>query len=116
MNSLLKNLESLIVSHVEKHYLPMRDFKRLSLGAARLSEAFTQGRSELPKNYFNLKEARSGYLLYFLLPNVAKVWHCLKQAEDWMPKRQPLKILDVGCGAATAALARSSPFRSGEPT
>lgn len=88
----------------------MRDFKRLAKGALQLSEAFTQGRSELPKNYFNLKEARSGYLLYFTLTNFAKTFHCLKQAAPFLSTGGPLRILDVGAGPGTAALACSSFF------
>ncbi|MDO8526323.1 MAG: small ribosomal subunit Rsm22 family protein [Deltaproteobacteria bacterium] len=119
MNEFLKKLEEIIQTYLKETYLPphraktpgwnYHDLRFFSKGVDALSTAFTEGRSELPKNYFNKKEFRSAYILYFLLINAAKVWKSLEEAAPFI-KKGPLKILDVGSGPGTAALTASAFF------
>ena len=117
------DLEPTLLKYIKQTYLPERfrksgsqDFTEKDLhffatGAAELSEAFTSGRKELPKNYFNRKETRSAYLLYFTLTNFSKVLKCLRECARVAPfDPQSLNILDIGCGPGTASLACSSFF------
>lgn len=116
------SLESVLLDYIGQTYLPQtfcrpwsdKDLQFFLKGARWLSNAFTKERGDLPKNYFNQKELRSGYLLYFLLTNFAKVIHCLKQMERQLPDKKILQILDFGCGPGTAALACSTFFRERE--
>ena len=114
---------SVLLKYIKQTYLPERfrksgsedftekDVHFFAMGAAELSDAFTSGRRELPKNYFNRKEARSAYLLYFTLTNFAKILKCLHEcARVSAFNSSDLDILDVGCGPGTAALACSSFF------
>lgn len=118
MQEFLKKLEEAIKAHLKETYLPphrtrlpewsWHDVQFFSRGVDLLSTAFTEERSHLPKNYFNKKEFRSAYLLYFVLTNAAKVWKCLEQIS---PSPGPLRILDLGCGPATASLACAGFFK-----
>ena len=120
MQSFLKKLEEAIKIHLKEAYLPphrakspgwiYHDLMFFSKGCELLSTAFTEDRAELPKNYFNKKEYRSAYLLYFVLINAAKVWKCLEQLTS-LPRKGPLKILDLGCGPGTASLTASFFFK-----
>ena len=49
------------------------DYRFFSKGVADLNLAFTRERHSFPKNYFNRKEFRSGYILYFIPANAIKV-------------------------------------------
>lgn len=119
MNDFLKRLEETIKVFLKENYLPphraktpgwiYHDLDFFSRGTGELSTLFTEERSRIPKNYFNRKEFRSAYLLYFTLINAAKVWHALSQAKRLFGER-PLKILDLGSGPATAALAAQDFF------
>ncbi|MBI4125437.1 MAG: hypothetical protein HY466_05875 [Deltaproteobacteria bacterium] len=119
MENFLKRLEELLKTHLKETYLPPHrartpgwthhDLKFFAKGADLLSTAFTEGRAELPKNYFNRKEYRSGFLLYYVLPTFVKVWKCLEQLPPYL-KDHPLKILDLGSGPGTVALACSAFF------
>lgn len=125
MNALLQpflqKLEEVLKVYLKETYLPPHraktpgwthhDLKFFAKGASLLSTAFTEGRAEIPKNYFNKKEFRSGFLLYFLLPTFVKIWKCLEQTPPHL-KNRPLKILDLGCGPATASLACSTFFQN----
>ncbi|MBI3541022.1 MAG: hypothetical protein HY073_02655, partial [Deltaproteobacteria bacterium] len=53
------------------------DYRFFAKGIEELNISFTQERGSLPKNYFNHKELRSGYILYFLPVNAIKVTHLL---------------------------------------
>lgn len=122
MEAFLRKLEEAIKSHLKETYLPphrhknpewtYHDLKFFSKGTDLLSTAFTEDRAVLPKNYFNKKEYRSAYLLYFVLLNFPKVWKCLEQLPQMdSDSKRPLKILDLGSGPGTAALACSTFFK-----
>lgn len=72
-------------------------------GVRRLSTLFTTGRDGRPADYLADRALRRAYLLYFLPVNYAKVAGLLRE----MPAlpAHPLRILDVGSGPGTAALA-----------
>jgi len=123
-----QKLEALLLAYIKDKYLPDRfrrsqlslpfgekDVRFFAMGAAQLSQAFTSGRGSLPKNYFNKKECRSAYLLYFTLTNFVKVIKCLDEAfrlADFPKGLTELQILDLGCGPGTASLACSSYFEN----
>lgn len=129
MNLITTQFENTLLNYIKRVYLPKRwnkskqgagftaqDLKFFAKGALQLSEAFTALRRNLPRNYFNKKEYRSAYLLYFTLTNYAKMLKCL----DEVFKHQNLiqseyKVLDIGCGPATASLACSNFFASRFP-
>lgn len=76
------------------------DYRFFAKGVGRLSEYFTSDRGGLPKNYFNQKDLRSGYLFYFLPVNALKVAGLL----NYIPApffQRPLKVLDLGSGPGT---------------
>ena len=119
MQPFLKKLEEVLKIYLKETYLPQRraktpgwtfhDLKFFAEGVDVVSTAFTEEREEMAKDYFNRKEFRSAYLLYFTLINAAKVWKCLEEAKPFL-KSGPIKILDLGCGPATASLACSAFF------
>lgn len=129
LNLLPPYMEDELLKYIKKTYLPDRfrrsapassftskDLHLFSKGAADLSEAFTSGRKELPKNYFNKKENRSAYLLYFTLTNFSKTIKCLDEAfENEPPVKKEFHILDIGCGPATSAIACSKYLASKFP-
>ena len=120
VNAFLRKLELALQEYLKETYLPSHraklptwswhDVQFFSRGAEMVSTAFTEERATLPKNYFNKKEFRSAYLLYFVLTNAAKVWKCLEQAAPHLGSG-PLRILDLGCGPATASLACAAFFQ-----
>lgn len=120
MIAFLQKLEETIRVYLKETYLPPHraktpgwtehDLKFFSRGVDLLSTAYTEGRRQIPKNYLNKKEYRSAYILYFLLINAAKVWHTLVQVENQFPRKGKLRILDLGAGPGTAALACSRFF------
>jgi hypothetical protein len=85
------------------------DYRFFAKGVAELNLAFTRERQALPKNYFNRKELRSGYILYFLPVNALKVASLLRQ----LPPNQfvidkadggKMKVIDIGSGPGTGML------------
>jgi SAM-dependent methyltransferase len=81
---------------------------RLAQAVADLSHLFTRGRAVLPPNYLDEASHRAGYLAYFLPVNLAKVQALLDELPpDTLARStdQPLKVLDVGSGPGTGALA-----------
>ena len=114
MQDFLKKLEETIKSHLKETYLPPHrartpgwthhDLVFFAKGADRVSTAFTEDRADLPKNYFNQKEFRSAYLLYFTLINAAKVWKCL---EEGMGKDYGLWTMDYSAQGAREGKAPS---------
>lgn len=122
MQIFLTRLEEALKAHLKETYLPphraksatwnKHDLEFFGRGADSLSTAFTESRADLPKNYLNKKEFRTAYLLYFTLINAAKVWHCLNQAAAFLPRKGPVRILDIGAGPGTTAFAASHFFGS----
>lgn len=108
----LQRLDALIRSSLGKANL--RDVARDVL---RLSDAFTTGRGDLLPRYLDSPESLRAYVSLFLPINAAKVLHCLGEAQALMliSSGDPLKILDVGCGPGTAALAASFFFSERNP-
>ena len=92
MQEFLKKLEETLKTYLKETYLPPHraktpgwthhDLVFFARGADLLSTAFTEGRATLPKNYFNKKEFRSGFILYFFIPTFVKVWKCLEIGKD----------------------------------
>lgn len=78
------------------------DYRFFATGIRRLNEFFTKERPSLPKNYFNQKDLRSGYILYFLPVNALKVASLLSQSD--LSLRPEITILDVGSGPGTGLL------------
>ncbi len=72
-------------------------------GVRRLSALFTSGRDGRLADYLADRSLRRAYLLYFFPVNYAKVAGLLREMPA-LPAR-PLRILDVGSGPGTAALA-----------
>lgn len=114
-------LLDLIQAYLREHYLPPRWRHRpvpfFAQGAALVSAAFTSERGERPKNYFNLPEFRSGYLLYFLASNLPKVEQCLRlvQPAQRFAGQATVRMLDLGCGPGTAALAAAQFWQTACP-
>ena len=123
MTALLpKSLEQNLLQYVKETYLPKRfgkkhqahqknfntkDLNFFMPAIADLSMQFTSERGKRAQNYFNLKEYRSAYLLYFFLTNYAKIKHCLQQMHDLgeLPAEGSFSILDLGAGPGTASIA-----------
>lgn len=82
------------------------DYRFFVKGVRELNISFTQERHSLPKNYFNKKEFRSGYILYFLPVNALKVASLLAPVFKNIPEEGPitLKILDMGSGPGTGLI------------
>ncbi len=124
-----KELEIKLLEYIKDKYLPDRfrksvstyefkqkDFSFFAKAAADLSESFTKGRNKMPKNYFNKKEFRSAYLLYFMLTNYVKTMKCLDEAfTNCPPAKNEMNILDLGCGPATSSIASSYFFSANFP-
>lgn len=83
------------------------DYRFFAEGVRDLNLAFTQERHSLPKNYFNRKELRSGYILYFLPVNALKVTALLKDLPLPPPYKgggEKMRVLDIGSGPGTGML------------
>ncbi len=111
-----------IIKVLEKHLIDrglitedLRPSRRLKNAVAEISHAFTRGRADLRKNYFNDQDYRDAYLAGFVLTNAAKVRRCLMHHIDLLPTEKPLNILDVGSGPGTAFLAASEFLREHRP-
>ncbi|MBI2066780.1 MAG: hypothetical protein HYT77_02035 [Deltaproteobacteria bacterium] len=98
--------------HAEGDQFTEKDYRFFAKGIEALNLSFTRERSSLPKNYFNQKEYRSGYLLYFLPVNALKVATLLLQSinggvefitSEHDPS-SPYTILDIGSGPGTGML------------
>ena len=72
-------------------------------GVRRLSTLFTTGRNGRPADYLADRLLRRAYLLYFFPVNYAKVADLLREMPA-LPAR-PARVLDLGSGPGTAALA-----------
>jgi ribosomal protein RSM22 (predicted rRNA methylase) len=89
---------------------PDRDSHRGSLAQAvvNLSRLFTTTRATLPLHYLDDPAHASAYLSYFLPVNLSKIQVLLDElAEGGAMKAsdRPMRVLDLGCGPGTGALA-----------
>ena len=81
---------------------------RLTQAVAELSHLFTKGRAALPPKYLDDASSRAGYFAYFLPVNLAKVQALLDELPSdqlCRPADRPLRVLDIGSGPGTGALA-----------
>ncbi len=107
-----------VLEYVKRTYRPTRPIRDLipffARGAALVSQGFTSDRPDLPKNYFNRPEYRSGYLLYFVAANAPKVTHALRliRPTTRFAGMASVRMLDLGCGPGTAALAAAEMWQS----
>ncbi len=85
------------------------DYRFFAKGIARLNAYFTRERGELPKDYFNQKELRSGYLLYFLPVNALKVAGLLGQMRDWERVTQVGRPTEAQCNEHRRAEPEAGP-------
>jgi ribosomal protein RSM22 (predicted rRNA methylase) len=91
--------------------LPERDpvrFEMLCRSVSELSRLFTKNQAKRQRSYLDEAALRAGYLAYFLPVNLAKVQALLDELPPdqlCRPAEQPLKVLDIGSGPGTAALA-----------
>jgi ribosomal protein RSM22 (predicted rRNA methylase) len=91
--------------------LPRRDrvrFETLCRGVAVLSRLFTKERAERTRSYLDDAALRAAYLAYFLPVNLAKVQTLLDELpadQLCRPEERPLRVLDIGSGPGTGALA-----------
>ncbi len=119
-----------LLGYVKTTYLPEKrhnpkypdtftsgDVHFFSPAVADLSAAFTFERSERHANYFNTKEARSSYLLYFLMPNMLKVEWILDQQRmaELFADEPEVRVADIGCGPCTGLLAAASYWKDHAP-
>jgi ribosomal protein RSM22 (predicted rRNA methylase) len=75
---------------------------------AALSRVFTKERAALGERYLDDPDVAAAYLSYFLPINLSKIQVLLDELpEDWPESHQshPLRVLDVGSGPGTGALA-----------
>lgn len=115
-----REVTSTILRYVKETYLPKKrhnpkhpdtftsgDLHFFAPAVADMSALFTFDRSARRPNYFNTKEARSSYLLYFLIPNMLKVEWILKQQRmaEIFANEPEVRIADIGCGPCTGLLA-----------
>lgn len=82
------------------------EFARLCRSVATLSHLFTRDRGASDAGYMADDALRRGYVAYFLPVNLGKVQALLDElpASDQAPT-SPLRVLDIGSGPGTAALA-----------
>jgi ribosomal protein RSM22 (predicted rRNA methylase) len=119
-----------LLSYIKNTYLPEKrhnpkypdrftsgDLHFFAPAVADLSALFTFDRSARHANYFNSKEARSSYLLYFLIPNMLKVEWILKQQRvaELFVNEPEVRIADIGCGPCTGLLAASQYWQQHAP-
>ncbi len=120
----------ILLKYVKSTYLPEKrhnpkypdtftsgDLHFFAPAVADLSAAFTFERGARPANYFNTKEARSSYLLYFLIPNMLKVRWILEQQclAEWFADESEVRVADIGCGPCTGLLAVAQYWNSYAP-
>ncbi len=115
MQQLDPQFERVLLDHIKKEFLPAKkkksvkpgpfndkDLKFFSKGAHQLSDYFTEDRGELLPNYLNDPILRSGYLLYFLPLNLAKLAHVASSLPSLLSGK--VRILDLASGPGTSSL------------
>jgi len=104
-------LEAVLTDRLGLAGLPERNPDRFALlcrSVTDLSRRFTKGGAEGPRNYLDEAPLRAGYLVYFLPVNLAKVQALLDELpvdQLCQPEERPLRVLDIGSGPGTGALA-----------
>jgi ribosomal protein RSM22 (predicted rRNA methylase) len=84
------------------------ELARTALGVGDLSRLFTKEREALGRNYLKDPALRAAYLAYFLPVNLSKIQLLLEELPEdwhWPSTDRPLRILDLGTGPGTGALA-----------
>lgn len=86
---------------------PLRDLRRLEPATARLSAAFTDARPEAFAAYLDDPDALTAYALAFAPQTYARARAALEGILARLPPfpDRPLRVLDLGCGLGSAALA-----------
>jgi ribosomal protein RSM22 (predicted rRNA methylase) len=81
--------------------------KAIDEAVARLSSLLNRGGAAEGSPYLDEPSLRAAYLAYFLPVNLAKVQVLLDEAEPVLviPAKEPFRVLDVGGGPGTGALA-----------
>jgi ribosomal protein RSM22 (predicted rRNA methylase) len=113
-----KNLENFLLAHVKRRFyrgtkreafldrpFGEEDLRFFAKGVAKLSDLFTVDRDAIAPDYLNQPDLRAGYLLYFLPINYAKTRFVLDQIPRMFWERPSLRVLDLGAGPGSAALA-----------
>ncbi len=97
---------------------PLRDLRRLEPQVATLSAAFTAERPEAFVPYLDTQDALTAYALAFAPQTYARVSAALAGILARLPARpkRPLRVLDLGCGLASASLAAKDLLGPIEPT
>lgn len=87
--------------------LDAETIRKVTNGVIRLSDMFTRGSSGIGTSYLEERELRQAYLSYYVPVNLAKVQILLRELEPLLTehKRDEFRVLDVGGGPGTGALA-----------
>lgn len=86
---------------------PLNGLRRLEPEVARLSAAFTADRPEAFAPYLDAPDALTAYALAFAPQTYARVEAALRGVLARLPRfpERPMRVLDLGCGLGSAALA-----------
>ncbi len=86
---------------------PEKDLPRLEPIVERLSRHFTDERPEAYQAYLDEPDALTAYALYFAPQTYTRTEHALRGILDRLPPfpSRPLRVLDLGCGVASAGMA-----------
>lgn len=95
---------------------PLRDLRRLEPTVARLSATFTDARPEAFAAYLDDPDSLTAYALAFAPQTYARVQAALTGILARLPPfpGRPLRVLDLGCGLGSAALAVRDRFPDAE--
>ena len=91
---------------------------RVAQAVADLSRLFTKDRAALKSDYLDKPDHATAYLQYFLPVNLSKIQVLLDEMPQGWPDQVsggPIRILDVGSGPGTGALAAFDWFRQHWP-
>ena len=96
-----------IVEQIEAGH-PDPGFQRKAAAVARLSRLFTKERETLGADYLEDPHLAAAYFSYFFPVNLSKIQALLEELpEDWCrpSESRPLRVLDLGTGPGTGAVA-----------
>ncbi len=105
----LEQLETWGLSRCPLHALP-----RLEPMAEQLSKSFTDVRPEHFKKYLDDADRLTAYALFFAPQTYTRTYEALSGILTRLPTfpKRPIRILDLGCGLGSAALAANDFFHS----